>query len=68
MRFSAAFGRGRSLNTPGMWSNLTTQNNLQQLREKGVHIFGPAVGLQVCGDVGLGRMLEPTDIINFIKI
>ena len=46
----------------GMWSHASTQENLTSLRARGVHIFGPAEGLQACGDVGLGRMLEPTAI------
>ena len=46
----------------GMWANASTQNNLVSLRDRGVHIFGPAEGSQACGDVGLGRMVEPKDI------
>jgi len=42
-----------------MWENSATQNNLQQLREQAVHIFGPAAGYQACGDVGEGRMEDP---------
>ena len=47
-----------------MWSNTQTQNNLKQLHDKGLHILGPAAGEQACGDVGLGRMLEPNDIAD----
>lgn len=50
-----------------MWANLTTQNNLQSLRDKGAYIFGPAEGSQACGDVGLGRMLEPIELIAHIN-
>lgn len=46
----------------GMWSNSSTQANLTTLIDRGVHVFGPAAGEQACGDVGLGRMLEPQDI------
>ncbi len=46
----------------GMWHNEATQHNLQVLRERGRSIFGPAAGEQACGDVGLGRMLEPLAI------
>lgn len=45
-----------------MWNNTQTQNNLKQLHDQGLHILGPASGEQACGDVGLGRMLEPNDI------
>jgi len=47
-----------------MWSNTQTENNLKQLHDKGLHILGPAAGEQACGDVGLGRMLEPNDIAD----
>lgn len=46
----------------GMWSNGATQKNLQTLVERGMQVFGPAAGEQACGDVGLGRMLEPLEI------
>lgn len=46
----------------GMWQNSATQENVSTLQARGVHIFGPAEGGQACGDVGLGRMLEPVDI------
>ena len=42
-----------------MWENAATQRNLQLLREDGVLIAGPAPGDQACGEVGMGRMLEP---------
>ncbi len=45
-----------------MWANAATQDNLQQLRERGIQQFGPATGDQACGEVGLGRMLEATAI------
>lgn len=45
-----------------MWRDAATQANLQTLLERKVHVFGPAAGEQACGDIGPGRMLEPTDI------
>ena len=45
-----------------MWANPATINNTQSLRERGLHIFGPGVGDQACGEVGAGRMLEPLEI------
>ena len=41
-----------------MWLDAATQANIQQLQQRGVHVFGPAEGSQACGDVGPGRMLE----------
>ena len=46
----------------GMWRNASTQHNIERLRGRGVHIFGPAEGEQACGDVGPGRMIESEDI------
>jgi phosphopantothenoylcysteine decarboxylase/phosphopantothenate--cysteine ligase len=46
----------------GMWRNTATQANLQTLLARGISVFGPAEGSQACGDIGPGRMLEPTDI------
>lgn len=46
----------------GMWRDQATQNNLQQLIDNGVVIFGPAEGSQACGDIGPGRMLEAETI------
>ncbi len=45
-----------------MWNNPATQANRRVLEERGVHILGPAVGSQACGETGAGRMLEPDDI------
>ena len=46
-----------------MWAAAATQRNLAQLRNDGVAILGPASGEQACGEVGLGRILEPGEIL-----
>jgi len=46
-----------------MWAAAPTQRNLEQLRADGVDVLGPAAGEQACGETGLGRMLEPADIL-----
>jgi phosphopantothenoylcysteine decarboxylase/phosphopantothenate--cysteine ligase len=46
-----------------MWAAAPTQRNLEQLRADGVHLLGPAAGEQACGETGLGRMLEPAEIV-----
>jgi phosphopantothenoylcysteine decarboxylase/phosphopantothenate--cysteine ligase len=46
-----------------MWENAATQRNLELLRADGVLIAGPAAGDQACGEVGMGRMLEPAQIL-----
>ena len=48
-----------------MWAHPATAENLQVLQ--GRHqIHGPAAGEQACGDVGYGRMLEPSDIFDAV--
>ncbi|MDC8759372.1 bifunctional phosphopantothenoylcysteine decarboxylase/phosphopantothenate--cysteine ligase CoaBC [Janthinobacterium fluminis] len=47
-----------------MWQKPATQRNVEQLREDGVTLFGPAAGEQACGEVGLGRMLEPQQLLE----
>jgi phosphopantothenoylcysteine decarboxylase/phosphopantothenate--cysteine ligase len=46
-----------------MWAHAATQANLALLRERGVRVFGPGAGDQACGETGLGRLLEPTEIV-----
>ena len=45
-----------------MWQNRATQDNLAELKKRGVRVIGPAAGGQACGEVGLGRMSEPDEI------
>ena len=46
-----------------MWSNAATQQNIATLQERDVKVFGPAQGIQACGEAGEGRMLEPDDLV-----
>ncbi len=50
-----------------MWENPATQRNVAQLRQDGIVILGPDAGDQACGEVGLGRMLEPLDLVREIS-
>ncbi len=45
-----------------MWQNQATIDNIALLAKRDIHILGPDSGDQACGEVGLGRMLEPVDI------
>lgn len=45
-----------------MWEHAATQRSVQRLTEDGVALLGPASGFQACGEIGLGRMLEPSEI------
>jgi phosphopantothenoylcysteine decarboxylase/phosphopantothenate--cysteine ligase len=49
-----------------MWEHPATQRNLATLRHDGVTILGPASGVQACGEIGLGRMLEPREIADSV--
>lgn len=49
-----------------MWTDKQTQTNVEILKKRGLIILGPSSGSQACGDVGLGRMLEPQLIVNSI--
>jgi len=47
-----------------MWESPATQRNVAQLIKDGIMILGPDTGEQACGEVGLGRMLEPEALFN----
>ncbi len=47
-----------------MWKNAATQANVARLKERGISMAGPAFGAQACGEVGPGRMLEPTALVE----
>jgi phosphopantothenoylcysteine decarboxylase/phosphopantothenate--cysteine ligase len=47
-----------------MWADPATQSNITALQEHGRLVWGPAAGEQACGDIGPGRMLEPTQIFD----
>ena len=47
-----------------MWQNPVTQENLKKLKTRGIIIIGPGKGEQACGENGLGRMLEPEEILT----
>ena len=51
-----------------MWCNKIIQTNVNRLREYGIRIFGPAIGAQACGEYGPGRLIEPQELINQLKI
>ncbi len=49
-----------------MWENPATQRNAEQLRADHVTLLGPVAGEQACGEAGLGRMMEPEDLLEEI--
>lgn len=51
-----------------MWGNRRTQRNIGLLAaDAQVTLWGPGQGAQACGDVGAGRMLEPTVLFDLIS-
>ena len=47
-----------------MWNNAATQRNIEHLRADGVTLLGPANGVQACGEIGMGRMLEANELAD----
>lgn len=47
-----------------MWRHPAVQENVETLRRRGVQVFGPAEGVQACGELGPGRLLEPEDLVT----
>ena len=49
-----------------MWQNPATARNVAQCRADQIHILGPDAGAQACGETGMGRMLEPAQLLEEI--
>lgn len=49
-----------------MWQNAATQRNADQLKADRIGILGPDAGEQACGEIGMGRMLEPEQLLEEI--
>ncbi|WP_109859325.1 bifunctional phosphopantothenoylcysteine decarboxylase/phosphopantothenate--cysteine ligase CoaBC [Aggregatibacter segnis] len=47
-----------------MYRQAITQQNLTALLSRGIQLIGPNSGEQACGDVGAGRMSEPSEIFT----
>jgi len=45
-----------------MWHKAITQENIAKLKNHGVTIIDPEAGEQACGDIGVGRMAQPSTI------
>lgn len=50
-----------------MWEAPATQRNIALVRGDGVTVFGPGEGDQACGEVGMGRMLEPEELVERLQ-
>jgi phosphopantothenoylcysteine decarboxylase/phosphopantothenate--cysteine ligase len=51
----------------GMYKNAITQKNIVLLKERGYIFIGPAKGHLASGLKGLGRMVEPVEIVDMIR-
>jgi len=51
----------------GMWDHPATQANVAILRERGVTFAGPVRGRMASGLEGLGRMMEPDEILGHVR-
>ena len=49
-----------------MWAKAATQKNVATLKKNGVHILEPGEGLQACGEVGEGRLMEVPDMVDAV--
>jgi len=52
----------------GMYAHPATQANLEVLRQRGALIIGPAEGHLASGLSGVGRMVEPDQILGHIRL
>lgn len=52
-----------AMNT-NMYQNAATQDNLAILKRRGCHIITPASGMLACGVEGIGRLPEPSVIVD----
>ncbi len=51
----------------GMYQHPATQANLETLRQRGAILLGPASGHLASGLSGVGRMLEPAEILGHLR-
>jgi phosphopantothenoylcysteine decarboxylase / phosphopantothenate---cysteine ligase len=49
---------------PRMWSHAATRENAETLRARGVVLVGPDEGETAEGELGVGRMAEPEEIVR----
>ncbi len=49
---------------PAMWSQPAVARNVAMLKQDGVQFVGPVSGEVASGDVGVGRMAEPEEVLD----
>ena len=50
-----------------MWDSPATKENIKTLKNRGAELLGPDSGVQACGDVGPGRMIEPSEVLSYVS-
>ena len=50
-----------------MYEDEVFQRNLASVKESGAIVLSPVSGRLACGDVGIGKMIEPDDIVEKVK-
>jgi len=51
-----------------MWEHQSTKQNITKLKTFNYELIGPEIGDMACGEYGEGKMSEPKEIINRLKI
>lgn len=64
--FTKPFAIFPAMNTK-MYLHPSTQKSITQLKSWGVEILQSASGVLACGEIGVGRLLEPEDMISAIE-
>jgi phosphopantothenoylcysteine decarboxylase/phosphopantothenate--cysteine ligase len=52
----------------GMYAHQATQDNLERLLKRDVTVIGPSEGHLASGMIGLGRMVEPEELLGHIRL
>jgi len=52
----------------GMYEHPATQANLETLRARGATFVGPVEGRMASGMTGLGRMVEPEELLGWVRV
>jgi phosphopantothenoylcysteine decarboxylase/phosphopantothenate--cysteine ligase len=53
---------------PAMYASPAVQRNLKQLQQDGWKVMEPGSGAMACGDIGPGRLPEPSQILEWIGV
>ena len=58
------FAPGMNVN---MWDNKVLKENLKKLKNLGYHIINPSHGKLACGQIGIGKLIEITEIQKLVR-